>query len=397
MKSSTATAATVLVALTLTKASVTGLYLEPEVKNVPVARLVTNLEARLAANPKDADVHIQLARLYGMAYAMNANELPVASLQGSKPGESKEEVWFGHEPGLIPDRSRTATAADRGTTSKEYLKKSLEHYRQALELNPASLLAHLGYGWSLDQSGDKRGAIEQYRHVIEVAWPKEQNTKFARLGERFYTQETAGYLIPLLDPERDAAEIVELKSRASRLRSVPRPITPIAIPLSANTTARRIVDIDAQVRFDADGRGLVRRWTWINRDAGWLVYDPAGHGQITSALQWFGNVTFWLFWNNGYDALSALDDNRDGELRGAELRYLAIWHDVNGNGLSDRGEARSLADHGIVALSCRYVDGDGLLVVAESPKGVRFTTGETRTTYDVILRPSAMVSAPLPE
>ena len=29
-------------------------------------------------------------------------------------------------------------------------------------------------------------------------------------------------------------------------------------------------------------------------------------------------MTFWLFWENGYHALRALDDNDDGVLRGAE-------------------------------------------------------------------------------
>jgi tetratricopeptide (TPR) repeat protein len=397
---STRAAAAVWVGVVVTAATLNGLYVMSDVRTVPVARLASNLEKQLATNPKDADVHVNLARLYGMAYAVNSDELPVLALDGTTGANDagrKEEVWFGHEPNLIPYRAQPSPDADRGRASKTYLQKSVEHYRAALHLNPDSLLARLGYGWTLEQSGDKPGAIEQYRRVIEVAWPKEQNSRMARLGQRFYTQETAGYLIPLLDPERDASEISELKARASRLERMPRPITPIAVPLSASATPKTIVDIDAQVRFDADGRGLLRRWTWITREAGWLVYDPAQKGQITSALQWFGDVTFWLFWNNGYDALAALDDNGDRELAGTELRHLAVWHDVNSNGVSDRGEVRSLADHRIVSLSCNYTAGDGLLVSAESSRGLRLKDGTTRATYDVILRPSAMVSAPAPE
>ena len=70
-------------------------------------------------------------------------------------------------------------------------------------------------------------------------------------------------------------------------------------------------------------------------------------------------MTFWLFWSNGYEPMRALDDNADGELSGAELQHLAIWHDRNRDGVSDAGEVRPLAAHGIVALSCGYVDGDG--------------------------------------
>jgi tetratricopeptide (TPR) repeat protein len=36
-------------------------------------------------------------------------------------------------------------------------------------------------------------------------------------------------------------------------------------------------------------------------------------------LRLFGTVTWWMFWNDGDHALDALDDERDGRLRGAEL------------------------------------------------------------------------------
>jgi tetratricopeptide (TPR) repeat protein len=399
MKPSRTVAAVIGASIGLMAASAGAIYSRPDIQNVPVARLVSNLEAQLAANPKDADVHLRLARLYGMAYAANSDELPTYSFaeRGGNDKNKKEEVWFGHEPNLIPYRAQPAPDANRSRASKAYLQKALEHYRRALELNPDSLLGRIGYAWTLEQAGDKSAAIEEYRRVIDRAWPKEQSAKFAQLGQRFYTQEAAGQLIPLLDPRADAAEISELRSRASRLERIPRPITPIAVPLSDKATSTSVVDIDAQVRFDADGRGLRRRWTWITGDAGWLVYDPAQQGKITSALQWFGGVTFWVFWNNGYEALAALDDDGDGELTDAELRYLAIWHDANRNGISDRGEVRPLAEHGIVALSCRYVAGDDLLIAAESRRGVRLKDGRVRPTYDVILRPSAMVSAPVPD
>src|SRR5262249_1783914 len=153
----------------------------------------------------------------------------------------------------------------------------------------------------------------------------------------FYTEEAAGYLLPLLDPEKDAAEIARLRERLSKLRQMPRMVTPIAIPLEDFMEPTRVPDPGARVRFDADGSGIPREWTWISKRAGWLVYDGDGSGRITSPLQWFGGVTFWLFWPNGYEALAALDDNHDTELRGGELAHLAIWNDANGNGISEPG------------------------------------------------------------
>jgi hypothetical protein len=40
--------------------------------------------------------------------------------------------------------------------------------------------------------------------------------------------------------------------------------------------------------------------------------------------QMFGNVSYWIFWRDGYAAFSALDDNGDGLLRGSESKGLPL-------------------------------------------------------------------------
>ena len=146
------------------------------------------------------------------------------------------------------------------------------------------------------------------------------------------------------------------------------------------------MDPKARVAFDADGTGLAQHWTWLSKDAGWLVYDWRGQGKITSGLQMFGNVTFWLFWDNGYQALAALDDNGDGILSGEELNHLAVWVDRNGDGVVQPGEVKTLAELDIVALSCRHeYDSSHADHIAWSRAGVVFRSGTTRPTYDVIL------------
>jgi hypothetical protein len=169
---------------------------------------------------------------------------------------------------------------------------------------------------------------------------------------------------------------------------LPRPITPIAIPLRDGLCARDIEDRRAAVAFDADGSASNRKWTWVTRDAGWLVYDPKGKGRITSGLQMFGGVTFWLFWETGYDPLASLDDNGDGVLTGEELRGLAVWHNANGNGVCDHGEVKPLSAYGIVAVSCRFErDRSHPDRIAFAPRGVTFRDGTTRPTFDIVLRP----------
>jgi hypothetical protein len=96
----------------------------------------------------------------------------------------------------------------------------------------------------------------------------------------------------------------------------------------------------------------------------------------------FGNVTFWIFWRDGYEALRSLDDDGDGVLRGAELRGVALWQDRNGNGICDSGEVRPVSEWGITEISCAgEMHSTG---IAWSPKGVTFTDGESRPTYDWI-------------
>lgn len=228
-------------AIVLSVIPLSGIYMGVESRRVPVARLVSNLEKQLTAKPQDADLHLKLARLYGMAYTLNGEDLPVAT-----KGDT-EEVWFGHEPSLVPHRAQSEKTT-RTAAAREYLKKALEHYKNAVSLNQDSLLARLGLGWALEQSADKPGAIAAYRAVVERAWPKERTAKFAELGQRFYTVEAAEYLIPLLDPKVDAQEVSELRSRMSQLDRLPRPVTPLVIPLRDEVTARSIVDLDAQVQ-----------------------------------------------------------------------------------------------------------------------------------------------------
>jgi hypothetical protein len=112
-------------------------------------------------------------------------------------------------------------------------------------------------------------------------------------------------------------------------------ITPIIFSVQKHASVLDLLAPDTHVTFDLDGTVRDARWSWTKPDTGLLVWDPQNKGEITSGRQLFGTATWWLLFPNGYAALDALDDDRDGVLSGSELRGVGVWFDKNGNGRSD--------------------------------------------------------------
>jgi hypothetical protein len=294
------------------------------------------------------------------------------------------DIFYGIQapnvPIVAPVPPPTSAAARR------HLALALEQLQLASALRPEDMTIRLGYAWALDQAGRDKEAIALYREVIAKSWAIESQMTSLGPSYRSLSVEAGQYLRAHLDEEADAAEIAQMHPRVARMDSLPRGVTPIVVPLEDGLPVETLIDPSAAVRFDLDGSGLRLRWQWITRRAGWLVHDRAATGRIDSALQLFGGVTFWMFWENGYEALASLDDNGDGELAGAELQDLALWVDADSDGLSDAGEVRPLAAHGIVSLSCAFRPGTSAQVAAMSAHGVRFRNGRERPTYDVVLQ-----------
>jgi hypothetical protein len=325
------------------------------------------------------------------------------------------------EWGFQNDRGQRPKGSDIGKN----LSLALKHYEAALALMRKSSdidniggsvrRVQLGYAWCMEMSGLRTQALDLYRQTFCASWQLEISHDFdiqgwksgktlklsdlkpidepaadkpGRLSTRYsgpigpgicFSEESINYMLRLLDKQKDATEIGVLNYHKKHLSTMGRMITPILIPL-ADSPFETLINPDAGVAFDLDGSGLARHWGWITPKAAWLVFDGKQTGQITSGLQMFGSVTFWIFWRDGYQALGSLDANGDGLLNGTELNGLALWQDINGNGISEPGEVKPIATYGIDQLSCRgETTGPGLKL---SRQGVRFKDGSFRPTYD---------------
>jgi len=168
--------------------------------------------------------------------------------------------------------------------------------------------------------------------------------------------------------------------------------TPIIFSLRPHAGLQDLLAKNKTVSFDLDGTGRPQRWQWVRPDTGILVWDPLGRGRITSGRQLFGSVTWWMFWTDGYHAMDALDDNRDGWLSGAELKGLSVWFDRDTDGVCDPGEVVKLEALGVVALATKSVGRAG-----ESPynsAGLRLRGGKTLPTYDWVAKRGQVAPAP---
>lgn len=147
-------------------------------------------------------------------------------------------------------------------------------------------------------------------------------------------------------------------------------ITPLAFRLSDATYA----EVDAPERtvsFDLDGLGG-RSWSWVQPGTALLVWDPEREGRPTSGADLLGERAWWLFLDDGFQALALLDDDRDGRVVGRELDGVRLWFD-DGDGVSHPSEVVDPDDVGVLGFAVRDVAPvDGILT---HPHGVLHADG----------------------
>ena len=364
-----------------------GRYARPDLEKVPLAQLIGNLNRQAEQTPKDPAVWHNIGRAHAMAYSFKLGHASVVETKKPRSaknstGKPSKELWFGYQPKFIPFAEKKDAADEAATTlAAQHLKNAIAAYEKSLSIKADDPIVSLGLGWCSQQSGKTAAAIKAYRKALAEFWKRDKDRNFV-LGP-VATAETIEYLMPLLDQEKDAGEIADMNKKLAHIKSMPRAMTPIAISLDPKTTLTEILDPDATVSFDVDASGSKSHWCWITPKAGWLVYDQQKTESIDSAIQLFGNRTFMLFLDNGYQAMRLLDANGDDRLADGELDGLAIWIDEDSNGVSDPGEVKTLAEFNIVGLDVHAQRHPGGILY--NPAGVTFASGQTTSTFDVIL------------
>ncbi|MEQ1617685.1 MAG: hypothetical protein ABL883_05000 [Terricaulis sp.] len=282
------------------------------------------------------------------------------------------EFHLGPQPEILASPPATP---NRDALARLYAARA--HYARAVGLDRADLRSRLGYAYTLDRSGHLSAARQQLRIIIRLGLPL-LAAEHADWETHAVLTEAAEHLSHVARSAGDRARVAQLRDRLARSQPVIY-VTPMLVPLSDRPFAQ-LIDRASSIAFDFAGTGDRRAQGWLTPDAAWLVWDPRGRGQVRSGFDMIGQRTWAVFWSDGFQALRALDDNRDGELTGAELGGLALWRDLNGNGVSDSGEVTPAQANDIAALSVRgRQTRPGLLT---APAGVRLGDGTIRPLYD---------------
>ncbi len=150
-------------------------------------------------------------------------------------------------------------------------------------------------------------------------------------------------------------------------------IHPLVLDLSGRGI-QLIAPWQSDANFDLHANGQKKRVGWVGGDSGIFVFDKNGNGIIDSAAEWFGESfsadgTVPPKNQNGFAALATLvnagatvfsrDTAKIDPTTGKSYFDLVqIWVDANQDGITDKGELRSLSQLSIASIDLQSaVDG----------------------------------------
>ncbi|WP_454017378.1 hypothetical protein [Azospirillum sp. Marseille-Q6669] len=125
---------------------------------------------------------------------------------------------------------------------------------------------------------------------------------------------------------------------------------PIVLDMAGDGLALRA--LTDGVLFDVSGDGVADRTGWVGKGNALLVRDDNQNGQIDDGRE-LVSEHFGKGFNSSLEALASLDTNHDGRLDAADESFatLQVWQDADGDGVSQPGELRTLAEAGILSIA----------------------------------------------
>jgi hypothetical protein len=213
-------------------------------------RLVRDLEKLIAEYPDEPRIRHELGRVHLTAFVERKSTLRACSVgvvfhppRGNGPVTRTGLPWGPEVPVKDDWRPRPAEEDDsrEGVRAREHLRKAIQRFEEAIARTPARYgeseyvqgSQWLGYAWALQQHGAPRDqVIDAYRTATTLSWPIERYRNltpppipvrkdvpgtFTSPDILRVSETVARWLIPLLDPIRDQAEIATLSERAAAL------------------------------------------------------------------------------------------------------------------------------------------------------------------------------------
>lgn len=112
-----------------------------------------------------------------------------------------------------------------------------------------------------------------------------------------------------------------------------------------------VTAFEGEIYFEGQS-GVLRRYSWVDSDDGILVFDANGDGRASGPAE-FELTRYAPGAVSDLDALAAFDSTGDGVFDSADEAFhrFLVWQDIDGDGLHDDGESRSLAEVGVVSIN----------------------------------------------
>jgi hypothetical protein len=379
-------------------------------QRMPVSKLLAHLNARVTTNPNDVQAVFTLGRVHYFAFAGGTDILNVYGADSANPTPYDALGPYGkgtsaYDRKVVPIVERERVA---------HLKNAISYLRRAVTLHKPGARSDGRYELCLASAyqdgapyaaevgvidaveATPRAWIEAAIHyhglAFDAASERDGQVKMTPIfGVETLVSYEAGREYQRLLLSRGAPSSAE-QERLARVQALvahakalkPGAITPLIFSVG------RDVDLPALLSpriaaFDLNGTQLPQRYRWVRPDTGILVWDPHHTGAITSGRQMFGSVTWWMFWDDGYQPLAVLDEDANGWVDGAELADLGVWFDRDENGRSSPREVVPVANTEISAIAVFPTDRDG--AVRWHRRGLRLKDGRELPTYDWVATP----------